>query len=175
MVVYPAVTTWFILFLFIFFIAEPNRSYDLQNPTWILKPFKAKNELYHKIYVGKARLQVFQLVILSSIDWNKVKQSWTQSVQQERRVKPTGETWGNRVVMRDGYQRHPATHMVVHSNPHTHQCTWTIKNAHDYRHTNQERVRMQTITLTRTCTHPIYKTPVVRINTFVSVHIDHIN
>ena len=44
-----------------------------------------------------------------------------KAAQQNKRgrVKPTAVTWGNRAVMRDGYQRHPATHVGVRSNPHT--------------------------------------------------------
>lgn len=94
--------------------------------------------------------------------------------EQESRVKPTAETWGNRPVMRDGYLRHPSTNMGAHSNPQTpvhmghkehmitharkgQACkhTQTPSHAHKYLHTSH---------LYCTC-----------ISTFVSVHIEHIN
>lgn len=88
------------------------------------KPAKAhtkKSSLYYKI-LAKYPFKVPQLVILSATEYNRVNLNTKQTaVQQNRRAKPT-ETLGNRAVMRDGYQRHPATN--------THQCTWAMKNTH---------------------------------------------
>lgn len=83
-------------------------------------------------------------------------------------MKPTAETWGNRAVMRDGYQRHPATHMGVHSNPHT-PVHMGHKDTHDYTHryTGQKWASVQThthqATLTSNDTRPTYDTPVVHM------------
>lgn len=78
--------------------------------------------------------------------------------------------------MRDGYQRHPATHMGAQSNPYTPLHTDHKKHDYIHRYTGQERVCMQTQShqamITSAGTHP---TSNKCMCIFVSVHIEHIN
>lgn len=92
---------------------------------------------------------------------------------QQQRPGGTVQWWGT--ATRDTEQL-----TWVRTATHTHHCTQTIKNTHDYTHryTGQERACMQTQThqamLTSACTHPTNnKCTCMRI--FVSVHIEHIN
>lgn len=101
--------------------------------------------MYHKIYcmyIGQSLYKCSSLSSLSAIQQKRIEKEKTEpntkhtAAEHEGRVKPIAETWGNRAVMRDGYQRHPATHRDVHSNPHT-----TVHVGHKYTHgyTGQQR------------------------------------
>lgn len=82
--------------------------------------------------------------------------------------------------MRDGYQRHTATHMgcaqqrahtAAHGPLKTHECT--------HRYTSQGRESLQThrkqTMHSTTCAHPTHGKPVEHMHAYASVHTEHIH
>lgn len=133
--------------------------------------------LYHKIYIGKA--------LHFSKKNDKRELNTKRTAEQESRVEPTAETWGNRAVMRDSYQRHPATHVGVHSNPHPCTMSATEKPHCTHRYTGQEgqtcrrthkhkyQVPLTSICMYHTCTC-LHASVCTCTHIFVLVHIEHV-